>query len=100
MNVALVVVQRYRDGRLYPPRWWAIPPEVNERLRGLAHRLRCAEHLSYRQVQAAMLERFGERRSLGQVWADVHEFECRHCAATPAQPTPGPRDRPRAYAWR
>jgi hypothetical protein len=97
MNVAVVVVERHRDGRCFPPRWWALPPEVSERLRGLAHHLRCVEGLSYRQAQQAMLQRFGERRSLGQVWTDVHEFECAHCIPEAAPP---PAIKARPVPWR
>lgn len=101
MNTKVVVVVRYADGRLYPERWWAIPPEVNERLRVLAHRLRCAEHLTYRAVQAAMLERFGERRSLGQIYADLHEFECPYCSTEPRPPQPkDPAQKARVFQWR
>jgi hypothetical protein len=97
MNTTIVVVQRHGDGRLYPPRWWDLPPQVQERLRGLAHHLRCVEHLSYREVQRQMLDRFGERRSLGQVWTDVHEFECPSCIPEVAPP-PKPKARP--VPWR
>jgi hypothetical protein len=97
MNVAVVVVQRFRDGRLFPEHWDHLPPAQVERLRGLAHHLRCVEHLSYRQAQQAMLERFGERRSLGQVWTDVHEFECPSCMPELAPP---PRPKARPVQWR
>jgi hypothetical protein len=97
MNAKIVVVERHRDGRLFPPRWWDLPPEVSERLRGLAHHLRCVEGLTYKQAQQAMLDRFGERRSVGQIWADVHEFECPHCIPPIAPP---PRPRARAIPWR
>jgi hypothetical protein len=95
----VVVVERHADGRLYPPRWWDLPPQVVEHLRGLEHHLRCVERLSYRQVVAAMLDRFGERRSLGQVWKDVHNYECPSCAPRPALP-PDPRQKARVVAWR
>jgi hypothetical protein len=97
MNVKVVVVERHRDGRLFPPDHWHLPPEVSERLRGLAHHLRCVEHLTYKQAQQAMLERFGERRSVGQIWTDVHEFECAHCIPEVAPP---PRVRARPQPWR
>jgi hypothetical protein len=99
VNAQVIVVERHGDGKLYPERWWDLPAELAERLRGLEHHLRCVEHLSYRQVQRALLERFGERRSLGQIHADLHEYACCHCAPQPPKP-PDPRQKPRVFAWR
>ena len=98
MNRPLVVVRRV-DGRLYPPTWPNTPPEVTQRLVDLAHHLRCREGLTYKGVQAAMMERYGERRSVGQIWKDVHNNVCSRCAPQPPAP-PDPRQQPRAYAWR
>jgi hypothetical protein len=95
MNRPIIVTRRV-DGRLYPPQWPHTPPEVTERLRGLEHHLRCVEHLTFKQVQAAMLERFGERRSIGQIHKDVTRYECPSCAVRP-DPPPA---RPEVHPWR
>lgn len=97
MNTTTIVVRRVA-GRLYPEQWPNTPPEVTERLRGHVHLLRCREGLSYRQVVAAMMERYGERRSLGQVWQDVARYECSHCSTAPRPPDPA--QKARVYAWR
>jgi hypothetical protein len=92
-----IVVERHRDGKYYPLDWHDPVPERSQRLRDLAHHLRCGSHLSYKQVQAVMLERFGERRSIGRIWRDVHEFECPYCVPELAPP---PRPRARPVPWR
>ena len=97
MNPSVIVVKRVA-GRLYPTTWPNTPPEVTERLRWHVHLLRCKEGLPYRQVVAAMLERFGERRSLGQVWKDVHNYECSRCSTAPKPPDPAQRIQ--VHAWR
>jgi hypothetical protein len=94
--VNVVVVVRHGDGKLYPENWQAMPPEVIRHLQALAHHLRCVEHLSYRAAERALSDRYGERRSLGQVWYDVHESRCRHCEPQP----PKPPVKPRSFAWR
>jgi hypothetical protein len=76
MNV--VVVERKRDGRLYPP-GWQLPPAERARAIRLAHALVCRDRLPYRQAQAAMLARHGIRRSLGQVYKDVRGYACPVC---------------------
>ena len=97
MNRPMLVVRRV-DGKLYPPQWPNTPPEVTDRLRLHVHLLRCREGLSYRQVVAAMLERYGERRSLGQVWKDINGYECSRCSTVPRPPDP--RQRVQVHAWR
>jgi hypothetical protein len=89
------------DGRLYPPTWPHMPPAERERLRGLEHHLRCAEGLSIRQVQRAMLSRFGERRSTGQIHRDLQQFECPRCSTAPKPPPPpDPRQKAQVFEWR
>jgi hypothetical protein len=95
MNAPLIVVRRV-DGRLYPATWPHTPPEVVRHLQALAHLLRCGEGLTYTQVQAAMLERYGERRSVGQIWKDVHRVRCKDCTPKP----PPPRVRAEVIPWR
>jgi len=98
MDRPLVVVRRV-DGRLYPPTWPHTPPEVVRHLQALAHRLHCGEGLSYRATQRAMMERYGERRSVGQVWKDIQAVKCHDCAPRPAPP-PDPRQKAQVIAWR
>jgi hypothetical protein len=96
MNTPLIVVRRV-DGRLYPATWPHTPPEVTQRLVDVAHHLHCGGHLSYRKTQAAMLSRYGLRRSLGQVWKDIQANECPFCIPEVAPP---PRVRAKAVQWR
>ena len=103
-----VVVVMRSDGKLMPPRWWDFPPEERQRLADLAHHLRCGLHLSYKQVQRAMMQRYGERRSIGAIWRDVRDFQCSYCsgeprpasATTPAAPPPAPATTPPTLARR
>jgi hypothetical protein len=99
VDVKVIEVRRV-DGRFYPPLWPHTPPEVTQRLVDLAHHLRCREHLSYRQVAAVMLSRYGERRSVGQVWKDVQRNECPWCLPELTPPPPDPRMKARAIPWR
>ncbi len=95
----MIVVERHGDGKLYPERWWDLPAETVERLRGLEHHLRCTEGLPYRQVQQALLDRYGERRSLGVIFKDIRRYECSRCAPQPPRP-PDPASRARVIPWR
>lgn len=107
-----VVVVMRSDGKLMPPNWGAFPDEERQRLAGIAHHLRCARHLSYKQAQRVMMEHYGERRSIGAIHRDVHDYECSYCSAepspAPAPPpaaTPAPVQRPRraraeVFSWR
>ena len=99
MNAVIVVVQRHADGKLYPERWWDLPPQVSDRARGLEHALRCGRKLTFREVQRVLLEQYGERRSLGVIHKDIKRYTCRHCTPQPPAP-PDPRQQPRAYQWR
>lgn len=99
-----------RDGKHYPlglPR----PRAEYMALVALSHTLRCIEHLSYPQMQQALLDRYGVRRSLGSVWNDVNAYRCPRCgpqqavsaghSLPPAPPAPpDPRQRPQAFEWR
>lgn len=113
--VVFVWAVRYADGRIYPAQR-PLPPEVTEHLRSLEHLLHCGEGLSYRATQRAMMARYGARRSLGQVFNDLRDFQCSKCAPAPATTpppaatapatTPGPaqpqrvRTRPVVHEWR
>jgi hypothetical protein len=72
-----------RYGKLYQPRR-PLPKAERNRLRWLAHRLRCEDGLSIRQVQATMRDSHGVRRSVGQIHNDLVRFECPSCAGQPA----------------
>lgn len=109
-GVVFVWAVRYADGRIYPAQR-PLPPEVTEHLRSLEHRLHCGEGLSYRATQRAMMARYGARRSLGQVFNDLRDFQCSRCAPQPAKPAPAPapappqpaaprRVRPEVFEWR
>jgi hypothetical protein len=79
VNAVVIEVRRGRDGKHYPMRM-PTPPDERERARTLAHRLHCADGLSFRQVQRALADQHGIRRSLGQLHADLTRFECDRCA--------------------
>lgn len=75
MNAVIIEVVRGKDGKRYPsglPR----PGAEVERLRLLAHQFYCGRGLSYRDVQAVMLDQNGVRRSIGILHRDVAEFDC------------------------
>jgi hypothetical protein len=77
MAVAIVMVERWRDGKLHPAGGY-LPWEQRAVAIGQAHRLHCRHGLSYRQTVAA-LAKLGIRRSLGQVFADIRDYPCRVC---------------------
>jgi hypothetical protein len=76
--VSVAVVVRRSDGKLYPAGGSLPWPERRIAI-GQAHRLRCVEGLSYRQVVAA-LEDVGIRRSIRRVWLDIRDYSCRSCS--------------------
>ncbi len=78
VNAVVIEVRRGRDGKLYPPRM-PLPRAERNRLRWLAHNLVHRDGLSIWQAQRVMRESHGARRSLGQIHADLHNFECPHC---------------------
>jgi hypothetical protein len=79
VNVVKVIeVRRGRDGKLYPPRM-PTPPDERDLARRLAHTLVHRDGLPIRAAQRAMREQHGVRRSLGQVWKDLHSFTCPYC---------------------
>lgn len=80
MNAVVIEVRRGADGKLYPPRM-PLPQAERDRLRVLVHNLVCRDKLSIRQAQRVMREEYGVRRSLGQLHADLHRFECPRCAS-------------------
>lgn len=93
----MVELVRGKDRKLYPaglPR----PLAERQRLRALAHDMRCRRGLSYRKIQAAMLAQ-GIRRSRGQIFKDVKGWRCPYCLPKPAPP-PDPRQRIQVHAWR
>jgi hypothetical protein len=90
MPVSVVLVERKRDGKLYPQGGY-LPWEQRAVMIGTAHMLHCKRGLSYRKTVAALAER-GYRRSLGQVYADIRDYSCRACdpwAFPGAPPRPG-----------
>jgi hypothetical protein len=86
-----------RNGGLYPG--WRRSPDELARVRALVHQLHCQQGLSIRQVRRALMD-FHVLRSVGSIQADLSNFECDLCAATPAAPEPAAsQGRPEAYAW-
>ena len=73
----LVVVRRYRDGRLYPV-GGRLPEADHQRAINLVHALRCRDRLSYRQVVARLADE-GLRVSVGSVHAWSRAYTCRYC---------------------
>jgi hypothetical protein len=78
VDVVVVEVRRGRDGKLYPPRM-PLPQEERDRLRAIAHALRCRDGLSIREIQRTMRDSYGVRRSTGQIHADLRRFACTLC---------------------
>jgi hypothetical protein len=77
--MAGIVVERHRDGKFYPL-GSRLPVAERGRAIRLAHNLVCRDRLPYRRAQAVMLEGYGVRRSLGQIFKDVRGYECPVCA--------------------
>jgi hypothetical protein len=75
--ISVVLVVERADGKLYPPGGSVPWPERRVAI-GQAHRLRCVEGLSYRQVVVALAD-LGIRRSIRRVWLDVRDYSCRTC---------------------
>jgi hypothetical protein len=78
VNVIVVEVARGKDSKLYPV-GGNLPVAARSQAIRLAHRLVCQDHLSYRQARQAMLDSYGIRRSLGQVYKDVRGYACPVC---------------------
>lgn len=101
MDTQLTVVERHKDGRLYPPGHLRSPEELAKIL-DLVHKLRCHDHKSMREI-TQLLGSWGYRVSLGSVHHYVHDFACPRCEDAPWQPgsdSPAPSDRPPAAATR
>jgi hypothetical protein len=79
VNAVVIEVRRGKDSKLYPPRL-PLPKAERNRLRWAAHDLICSRRMTYKAAQAAMMDEYGARRSIGQIWNDVHYFECPKCA--------------------
>jgi hypothetical protein len=84
MAVTVAVVEQRRDSKLYPV-GGSLPLPERARAIQLAHRARCRDQLSYRQVIKVLADA-GIRRSLGQVHNDITRYACERCdpAATAA----------------
>ena len=79
MNEVVIIETIVRsNGRRYPVSG-VLPEPERWRAINAAHRLVHQEDLSYRAAQQAMLSQ-GIRRSLGQVYKDVHAYACRVCS--------------------
>ncbi len=82
MNTVVVEVRVRRDGKRYPVTW-KLPDKDRWRAVNLAHRLVHRDHLSIRAAQRVLLEQHGLRRSVGQLWKDLHGFTCPQCEDEP-----------------
>ena len=76
MNTVIIEVKAGKHGKLYPAR----PMTHRERnvARWAAHDLVHRDGMSIRQAQRVMAGR-GLRRSVGQICADLNNFECPRC---------------------
>lgn len=81
-----VLVEIRRDGKLYPP----VRRSAAEvaAIRALEHGLHCRQGLTFRQVQAALLDQHEIRRSIGSVHRDLTGWRCPYCPAAPKPPAP------------
>jgi hypothetical protein len=96
VDVVVIETVRGRDGKRYPV-GMPLPQAEKNRIRALAHQLRCGRKLTYSQVQRTLLAEYGIRRSRGELGRDLLQFECPRCAPPPPPP---PAPRPRAVPWR
>jgi hypothetical protein len=87
---------RGRDGKLYPAS--PVPLAERNRTRLLAYHLVHRDKLSISQAQRVMAGQYGISRSRGQLWRDLHDFECSRCAkdgpGSPGQPVALPEPAP------
>jgi hypothetical protein len=100
MAVVAVTVMRGKDGKYYPvPR--RRPAAVNQRAADLIHAMRCARHMTFKQIDQA-LPGYGLRISHGSVVQLWQATECAGCASVPPEPppSPDPRQRPQVFEWR
>jgi hypothetical protein len=74
----MIVVERHRDGKLYPPGHHRSEADV-ARVASLCHQFRCRDGLSYRQI-VARLASAELRVSIGSVHHYIRRFECSRCA--------------------
>jgi hypothetical protein len=81
-----------RDGKKYLV---SHDPEEHQRLIAMAHNMHCGQGLSYRETQRHMREGFGVERSLGQLSADLREYQCPRCAVPGGTGPPPPPEPPR-----
>jgi hypothetical protein len=82
VNVVIIERARGKDSKLYPV-GGNLPLAARAKAIRLAHNLVCRDRLPYRQAQRVMLEGYGLRRSLGQIFKDVRGYECPVCAEPP-----------------
>lgn len=47
----------------------------------LVHACVCRDKMSIRRAQAALLEGYAVRQSVGSIWKDLHRYNCRICRA-------------------
>jgi hypothetical protein len=99
VSIAVVPVERRRDGKLHPP-GGRLSEQEHDRAVTIVHRLHCRDGLSFRATRKA-LESYGIRRSLGSVYTDLTAFECDRCADQAVQPAPEPEPprRPPERPW-
>jgi len=76
VNTVIIEVKVGRDGRLYPAR--PLTREQRNKARWMAHHFCHRDGMSIRQAQRVMAGR-GLRRSVGQICADLNNFECPQC---------------------
>jgi hypothetical protein len=77
VNAVLVEVRRGADSKLYPAH--PLPKVERWRAVNLAHRVRCRDGLSIRQVRRVMAQQFGVRRTVGSIARDLALFTCSRC---------------------
>lgn len=76
------------DGKFYPP---LLPEDDRQWLMGRVHYLSHDDRLSIRQIQAAILQENGVRRSVGWISGVLHGgFTCEACPGVQVSPNATP----------
>jgi hypothetical protein len=78
MNAVVVIdTVRARDGKRHPVE--PVSPDQAKLVKIAVHRLVCGQGLSIRAAQRELAAQYGLRRSIGRIWAILHDYTCSRC---------------------